>query len=70
MQFTLWPTDFNISMFGISNSMGHMTRRYMLTGRVAMTLLVIEENVVAWAEQKMKVVSLPKSFDEVMEIKR
>ena len=32
--------------------------------------LVIEENVVAWAEQKMKVVSLPKSFDEVMEIKR
>ncbi len=32
--------------------------------------LVIEDNVVAWAEKQMKIVSTPKSFDEVMEIKR
>jgi trigger factor len=32
--------------------------------------LVIEENVVAWAEKQMKIVTTPKSFDEVMEIKR
>jgi trigger factor len=32
--------------------------------------LVIEENVVAWAEQQMTVTATPKTFDEVMEIKR
>ena len=32
--------------------------------------MVIEDNVVTWAAQQMKVVSTPKSFDEVMEIKR
>jgi len=32
--------------------------------------MVIEDNVVAWAAQQMTVVSVVKSFDEVMEIKR
>ena len=32
--------------------------------------MVIEDNVVTWAAQQMKVVGTPKSFDEVMEIKR
>jgi trigger factor len=32
--------------------------------------LVVEENVVIWAEQQMTVTATPKSFDEVMEIKR
>jgi len=32
--------------------------------------MVIEDNVVGWAEQQMTVVNTPKSFDEVMEIKR
>jgi len=32
--------------------------------------LVIEENVVAWAEQQMTVTATPKTFDEFMEIKR
>jgi trigger factor len=32
--------------------------------------LVIEENVVAWAEQQMTVAAPAKTFDEVMEIKR
>jgi trigger factor len=32
--------------------------------------MVIEDNVVAWAEQQMTVASVTKSFDDVMEIKR
>jgi len=32
--------------------------------------MVIEDNVVGWAEQQMTAVNTPKSFDEVMEIKR
>jgi trigger factor len=32
--------------------------------------LVIEENVVAWAEQQMSLTMTPKTFDEVMDIKR
>jgi hypothetical protein len=32
--------------------------------------LVIEDNVVAWAEGQMDVVKPTKSFDDVMEIKR
>jgi len=32
--------------------------------------MVIEDNVVSWAEKQMTVVNTPKSFDDVMEIKR